>query len=148
MSTEQETQETKKRGLIQRLGISPVAFLLSIIISVVFLPTFILLMGGMMPSMMAYVLDDTKKKSKAKAVSYLNLSGCFIVGMEFWTGDNSVDAALEVFFQPVNWVIMYGMAMFGWVLIRSLDPFIMSYLRLNYQMQQHNLRKRRKFLLK
>ena len=67
--------------------------------------------------------------------------------MDLWTGDNSIDAALEVFLQPVNWVIMYGMAMFGWIVIRSLNPFIVTYLRLNYQMQQRNLRKRRKYLL-
>lgn len=150
MSTEQEIdaeQEAKKASLIARFGVSPIAFVITIVISIIFLPTFILMLGGMIPSIVGYVLDDTRKKSKAKAVAYLNLAGCFIVGMDLWTGDNSVDAALGVFLQPVNWVIMYGMAMFGWVLIRSLNPFIVTYLRLNYQMQQRNLRKRRKYLL-
>ncbi len=149
MSTEQaqETEPQVKKSLIARFGVSPIAFVVTVVIAMVFLPTFILMLGGMIPSVVAYILDDTKKKSKAKAIAYLNLSGCFIVGMELWTGDNSVDAAIEVFLQPVNWVIMYGMAMFGWVLIRSLNPFIVSYLRLNYQVQQRSLRKRRKYLL-
>ena len=147
MTTEQEAKPDAQKSLIARLGVSPIAFIITIVIAIIFLPTFILMLGGMVPSMVGYILDDTKKKSKAKAVAYLNLSGCFMVGMELWTGDNSVDAALEVFFQPVNWVIMYGMAMFGWILIRSLNPFIVTYLRLNYQVQQRNLRARRKYLL-
>ena len=148
MSTEEEIeQEAKKASLIAKFGVSPIAFVVTVVISLIFLPTFILMLGGMIPSIVGYILDDTKKKSKSKAIAYLNLAGCFMVGMELWTGDNSVDAAIEVFFQPVNWVIMYGMGMFGWILIRSLNPFIVTYLRLNYQVQQRNLRNRRKYLL-
>lgn len=151
MSTQKEIQadqqQPKKTLNIKKLGINPIIFVATVVITVVFMPTFILLLGGMIPSMIAYIFDTTRKKSKAKTVSYMNLAGCFIVGMELWSGDNSIDAAIGIFLQPVNWVVMYGMGMAGWILIKCLNPFITSYLRLNYQIQQRNLRKRRKQLL-
>ena len=143
----QDTKQKPKNSFLARVGISPLAFLLTGIIAIIFLPTFILLLGGMLPSLLAFAFDDTVRKSKCKSTSYLNLSGCIIVGLDLWTGGNSVDDALNIFLQPTNWVIMYGLAMFGWILSRSLDPFISSYLKLSYEADQKNLRKRRKALL-
>lgn len=144
----QASNKNQKPSLFRRVSLSPIVFIMAIVVVLVFLPTFVLFVIGMVPSALAFVLDDTRSKSAAKGIAYLNIAGCFIIGMDLWNGDNSFDAVMNLLLEPINLVIMYGMALFGVILIRSLKPFIQTYLRINYQMQQRNLRNRRKALLR
>jgi len=133
----------KKRGLG---GNASWILIVSVTLFVIALPTMILLLFGMLPSMVALIIDRSKGKSAASTVSAVNFIGVFPYIMDLWKGGNNIDQALGML-DIFTMLIMYSAAAMGWLLFMSAPPVISSFVMVLQQRKIANLRKQQKSLI-
>lgn len=100
------------------------------------LPTVIMFFLGMLPSLVALVIDRSKGKHAAFCVSGLNFSGLFPYLMEVWFINHSTDNAIRILTDVFNLMVIYGAAAFGWLLYIAVPPVITTFLSV---MSQHRM---------
>jgi len=94
--------------------------------ALVILPTSILFGIGMIPTMVAYVIDRDPEKSAPITVGGLNFCGCMPFAIELWKHNHTIMAAMKVFGDPLSWLVMYGAAAVGWAFYYGIPPAIAS----------------------
>ena len=92
------------------------------------LPTVTLIVFGLLPSIVAWIVDRTEKKYATACVFGFNFSGLFPFLMEIWFEDHSLDAAIRIMTDVFDLMIIYGSAGFGWMLYMALPPFVTTFL--------------------
>jgi hypothetical protein len=97
------------------------AFVLVVVISPGSMP---LLFIGMLPTLVAFLVDSTPGRYAAMCVGGMNFCGVFPWVWQLWTGDNSISAAVETMTDPFALLVMYGAAAFGWILFMIVPPVI------------------------
>ncbi|MBP5856507.1 hypothetical protein KAJ83_05770 [Marivibrio halodurans] len=124
------------------------ALFIAIILVTLFFDSMILLAAGMIPTGVAYLTDRGPRKHATRTVAWMNLAGCLIVILDLWGGGGSLDHAIRLLMDPLNWVLMFGFAGIGWVIYFTLPPIVSGYLALSQEMQLKDLAKRQKALEK
>ena len=120
--------------------------IVAISLFVIALPTMIIVLFGMLPSMVALIIDRTKGKSAAFTVSAVNFIGVFPYIMDLWKGGNSFDQAINML-DIFTMLIMYSAAAMGWLLFMSAPAVISSFVMVLQQRKIANLRKQQKTLI-
>ncbi len=92
------------------------------------MPTVILILFGLLPSIVAWVVDRSQQKYAMFCVFGMNFSGLLPFLMDIWFKNHSTDAAIAVLTNVFDLVVIYGAAMFGWMLYVSLPPVITTFL--------------------
>ncbi len=149
MANKMKTVKTMKvvkapRPLYMTLMIWVVAPLLSLM----FLETLILFSAGMIPTFVAYVIDPSKNKQITKTVGYANITGVFIVALDMWTYNNSINKALDLLSDPANWLIMFGTASVGWILYFIMRPLVGTYLSVTFDVRRKKFKDTEERLIK
>lgn len=98
-----------------RRRISPWAWLSVPLLLMVAMPSMILVTVGMVPTLVAAVVDRREEKYAAYCVGGFNLSGVFPYLLILWTGGGGMEAMLGIVGSPFSWLVMYGAAALGWV---------------------------------
>ena len=106
---------------------------------IMFFETLVLFSGGMIPTFVAYMVDPSKKKQITKTVGYANITGCFIVALDMWTYNNTLDQALYLLGIPSNWLIMFGTASVGWIVYFIMRPLVGTYLSITFDVRRKRL---------
>ena len=120
-----ETPPAPPRKTIQKVFWFGVIALAMMMIS---LPTVIMFFLGMLPSLVAWVIDSSKEKYATCCVSGLNFSGLFPFLMDVWFVNHSTDMAIRLVTDVFNLVVIYGSAALGWVLYVAVPPVITTFL--------------------
>ncbi len=89
--------------------------ILAVPVSLVVLPTAIVVAVGLVPTLVAYIVDYDPAKTKAMTVGAVNLCGITPFAVELWTTSHTVAGALAVVLDPFAWLVMYGAAGAGWL---------------------------------
>ncbi len=113
-------------GSALRKGIWFVVILLTMMM--LSLPTVILFFLGMLPSLVAWVIDRSEEKHATFCVSGLNFSGLFPFLMDVWFINHSTDFAIRILTDVFNLMIIYGSAAFGWLLYIAVPPVVTIFL--------------------
>jgi hypothetical protein len=107
---------------------------------VIFRQTIIMVVIGLLPSIVAFIVDDTRSRSWAKSVSACNLAGLlpFVVEVYFYAG-NSVGAMQEKMADFLMWLVVYGAAGLAWLFIWGMPKVAMVFYRVyyTYRIQEH-----------
>jgi len=90
------------------------------------LPTVLVLVIGMAPTIVAFFTDRRKEKYAAFCVGAMNLLGVLPVALGMWTRDHSMDSAMRNVTNVFNWFLMYGAAAIGWGLY-AVTPAIVAF---------------------
>jgi len=98
--------------------------LLIIPAGLIVLPTSILFGIGMIPTIVAYVVDRDPEKSAPITVGGLNFCGCMPFAIELWKHQHTIGAAAKIFADPLAWLVMYGAAAVGWGLYYGIPPLV------------------------
>ncbi len=93
-----------------------VLLLFAFILSIVFLPTTILIFFGMLPTMVASFIGRGREGSRALTVGAMNFAGCFPFILDLWTSRNTVEQAVSMLFDPRTIVVMYCAAAVGYLI--------------------------------
>jgi hypothetical protein len=80
------------------------------------LPVAVLLALGMIPSMVAYAVDDTPRHGLTFTVGPLNFAGAAPFGVALWFGTDTVQALGQYLGSAWVWLAMYAAAGAGWLL--------------------------------
>ncbi len=91
-------------------------------------PTVMLVFFGLLPSIVAWIIDRSEGKYATFCVVGMNFSGIFPFLTDIWFGDHSIDAAIEIMTNPFDLMIIYGAAAFGWMLYMAVPPVITTFL--------------------
>lgn len=91
-----------------------------------FLPSVLVLVIGMAPTIVAFFTDRRKEKYAAFCVGAMNLLGVLPVALGMWTRDHSMDSAMRNVTNVFNWFLMYGAASLGWGLY-AVTPAIVAF---------------------
>ncbi|SMF33508.1 hypothetical protein SAMN02982917_1646 [Azospirillum oryzae] len=98
--------------------------LLIIPAALIVLPTTILFGIGMIPTIVAYVVDRDPDKSAPITVGGLNFCGCMPFAIDLWKHQHTIGAAAKVFADPLAWLVMYTAAAVGWGLYYGIPPLV------------------------
>lgn len=78
---------------------------------------FLFFLMGLLPTLTAFLMDDTKNKDFYKSVRACNLAG-MLPTLESMVGHQYPGAALQITMSdPMTWLLVYGAAATGWVLV-------------------------------
>ncbi|KAA0593240.1 hypothetical protein J2848_005350 [Azospirillum lipoferum] len=92
--------------------------------ALIVLPTTILFGIGMIPTIVAYVVDRDPDKSAPITVGGLNFCGCMPFAIDLWKHQHTIGAAAKVFADPLSWLVMYSAAAVGWGIYYGIPPMV------------------------
>jgi len=88
-------------------------------------PVCLLLVLALVPTMLAWLIDDTPGQSLIRTVASLNLASSLPFAIKLWHEHNSLDQVFVFMSSEATWVALYGAAVFGWMLY-YLAPALIS----------------------
>lgn len=93
--------------------------------SVIFLPTTILLVVGMLPTLVARLTDRSPERLKVVTVGCMNFAGCFPPWFDMIQTGHKIDNSLAILSEPLTIVVMYSCAVIGY-LIEWISTIVVS----------------------
>jgi hypothetical protein len=126
---------SKKRGLGWRGHLFTIV---GLVCAVLFAPTTVILVFGMLPTLAANLIDKTIQKSRAISVGMMNFAGCMPFLLELWLSPtpNDLHAALNIIIQPKTGIIIYVIAAAGYAIEAAVTGMVSTLLQ---QRAQHRL---------
>ena len=82
----------------------------------VFPQVFILLIVGLSPSVVAFLIDRTPKKYATFCVGGMNISGVFPAFLNLLNGDNSIAGVTSILTNPFEMTFIFAAAGLGWLI--------------------------------
>jgi len=142
MTPEQMT-EHRNRGRSNLTWVLVVGTFLLVIAA----PTMIVLFFGMLPTLVAYIIDRTDQKSATFCVGAINFIGVFPYIIDLWIDINTMDAALTSVTDLFAMLVMYSAAAFGWLLFMAMPTVVASFVTVLQQRKVAQLRGEQKDLI-
>ncbi len=100
-------------------------FLTAVLIAFVAFPTFIILACGLAPAAAAGIFDNRRGRSAFACVLAANLCGVVVPLIDLWMRGNTLPVAIGLLSDVYVWLMMYGAAAMGWVLLWA-GPMVME----------------------
>lgn len=125
---------------------SRVAILLLAITLIPFsLPTIALLLFGLLPTLVAAIVDRSPSRYAWLSVGGSNFAGVSPYLFRLWFGDHSLENALAMLADVFVLLVMYGAASVGWLLFMAAPPVVGTVLTLTSERRvaalRHNQRR-------
>lgn len=98
----------------------------SILLGVVFLPTTVILLIGMLPTLAAFFVDRTRGKTRTLTVGAMNLAGCVPFILEIWINGHTMDNAMTYISQPRTIVVIYFAAAIGYMIDWAMTGIVIG----------------------
>lgn len=114
-------KKRKKGGFGWRGQVLAVFVLLT---AIIFMPSTILLLFGMLPTIAIAAFGAKNRKAKAITVGAMNLAGCTPFLLHLWTLGHDVANALVIITDPRFIIIMWSMAGVGYMVDWSLSGIV------------------------
>ena len=128
--------------------VTVLSWVLAPIVLLFFYASLIIFAVGMVPTIVAYLIDATRKKYATRTVGYMNFTGCIIISIDMWTGDSSLDTAIDIISDPLNLLLVYGIAAFGWVIYFGTLPVVGVYLAITNDVRLKTQKTRQEDIVK
>lgn len=113
--------EVKKKKKVTRRKGSKKRTIMIILMLLVLTPilryALLLFVLGLLPWFVASYVDNTEERNWSRVMLACNFSGVLPIMAGLWRKGISFDNMWSVMMDPVSWLIMYGAAFFGWVLL-------------------------------
>jgi hypothetical protein len=81
-----------------------------------------LLAAGLLPTLVALILDRHAALYLTRTVAAMNLAGVTWPALALWEAGLSMAGLREVLGNPLSWLAMYGGASLGWLLYLAIPP--------------------------
>lgn len=111
------------------------------------LPTMVVAAVGMMPTLVAYIVDGRREKYAAFSVGCMNFCGVLPFMLQLWTQEHSFAMAWRIVGDPVSWMVMYAAASVGWIIYYAAPHVVAAYLRFQLDRRIQKLREYQKDLV-
>ena len=111
------------------------------------LPLCLLLLAGLLPTIVAVVVDRHPRRYLARTVGAMNLAGITPGAFQMWEAGISFSALQMVISSPYTWLVMYGAAGIGWVLYFCVPPVVGMVIDVKVDETRRRLEARTKVLI-
>ncbi|MFC7333223.1 hypothetical protein [Rhodocista pekingensis] len=110
----------------ERRGGGGLLLLLALILpfGLVVMPTTILMLAALVPTLVAYVVDRDPEKSAPLTVGAMNLCGVMPFAIRLWQDGHTIELTMRMLADPYTWLVMYGGAAIGWLLYFGIPPLV------------------------
>ncbi|MFQ6016993.1 MAG: hypothetical protein ACE5KF_02255 [Kiloniellaceae bacterium] len=112
------------------------------------LPTCVVLVITMAPTVVAYMVDRAREKYLAITVGLLNFCGALPAVAELWSHGQSYAAAMEISTDALSWLASYGAAALGWLIYGLLPPVLSGYYTMTSEARLQSLRRQQEQLIR
>lgn len=94
--------------------------------AILFMPTTMILLFGMLPTLAANLIDKTLQKSRVISVGMMNFAGCMPFLLELWLSNhpNNFGQALSIIIQPKTGIIIYSVAAAGYAIEAAVTSMV------------------------
>jgi hypothetical protein len=142
-ATVARTRSAKPGGRVTKHGASAtVAIALVTVLAVTALPLCILVLSGLVPTMVATVVDRYRARYLTRAVGFMNVAGLTPLIVRLWSNGLTMETVADILSRPVNWLMMYGAAGIGWVLFLGMPSLARVYVDVRADQLQRDLKAR------
>lgn len=141
----QAGKKRKKSSMGWQWRVLSIAFLLT---SLAFLPTTIMFAIGMVPSLVAFYVDKTAKKSIAICVGSLNACGNIPFLLKLWTLGHEMDVTMKIVTDPLTIIVMWSTAVLGWIIHDYVPPLYAATVRSRGENRLEEIQNEQKRLIK
>ncbi|MEH6401754.1 MAG: hypothetical protein V7750_00175 [Sneathiella sp.] len=117
------------------------------ICSVVAPPTMIVLAGGMIPTLVATILNPSRIKGSLAAMAALNLAGVIPVLGFLWERGHTIDQSIRLLTDPFMWLFMFGGAGFAAFLLWGVPIVVQAFYEVKARQTVKRFEKRRAKLI-
>lgn len=114
---------------------------------VISLPTVLLLLFGMLPTIVAWVVDRSQQKYRTFCIGGMNFSGVFPFLSDVWFKDHSTDAAVRILTNVFDLTVIYGTAAFGLMMFIAVPPVITQFISAMLQKRVATLREQQQKII-
>ena len=121
---------------------APIAILAALLLAATELPLSLLLLAGLLPTMVAALVDRYRAKYLTRAVGFMNLAGLSPLAMQLWGQGLTMTGVADILSRPVNWLTMYGAAGIGWVLFLGMPSLGRVFVDIRADQLQQDLKTR------
>jgi hypothetical protein len=111
------------------------------------LSSLMLIFFGMLPTVVAFIIDRSHQRANTVCVGAANLCGVFPYLLDLWLKQHSVMGAMQILTDVFAIAVMYSAAAFGWLLFIAIPPIVASVLSVLAQHRVVHLRARQKKIL-
>ena len=137
--------DTKSKGRGVGRMIVTAVFLLPVI--GVLLPTCLVLLIGMLPTAVAFMIDRSRDKSLTITVGLLNFCGTLPGIIDLWSKAQAYDAAVAVATDPMSLLMAYAAAALGWLVFFALPPVVGTFYSVVTRQRIHAIQRRQVVLI-
>lgn len=115
--------------------------------AVAVMPTTLIFVVGMVPTAVAYFVDNSRDRTLGPTVFFLNAAGVLPALLTLWQGNHTMSAAIDVLAQPTVILVILLPAAIGWLLYGYTPLFIGGILRRRAEMRIRALEKEQESLV-
>jgi hypothetical protein len=108
------------RGRSGRGAAATVAIAVATPLAVIALPLCVLTMAGMVPTVVAALLDRFRAKYLTRTVGAMNVAGLAPLVLQLWSRGLTMADTTRLLSNPFNWLMMYGAAAIGWAIFLAM----------------------------
>ncbi len=95
---------------------------------------------GLIPTLVALLTDTDENRSSLATIGYLNFAGVLPFLIELWQNGQTMDAALRIIRDPFSWVVMFGSAGVGQLMLYTIPPIVTSMVLMKQESRLRTLR--------
>jgi hypothetical protein len=111
------------------------------------LPTALLLLIGMVPTVVACIVDLTPGRYACRCVGALNFAGTSPFVLRLWADSHTVPQALAIVADPFALLAMYAAAAVGWLIFHGVPGVVAALRTFNARRSAEALRARQRELV-
>lgn len=111
------------------------------------MPTSVLVLAGLAPTFVAYLIDRDPEKSAAITVGAMNLCGVAPFVVRLWQRGHEMAVTLRMLADPGTWLVMFGAAAIGWLMYFFIPQIVAAFITLRNQTRIKELEERRSLLV-
>ena len=112
------------------------------------LSSVMILLFGMLPTLVAFIIDRSPRNYAMYCVGGMNFSGVFPYLLELWTGNHDIDTAIDILTDVFNLLVMYSGAGFGWMLFMAIPPLVGAVMTVMSERRLAHLKDSQKAIIK
>lgn len=116
--------QPKRRGAIPAGGSVMLTTLTLVAALFLALPTALLLLIGMVPTVVACIIDLTPGRYACRCVGGLNFAGTSPFVLKLWAGSHTVPQAMSIVADPFSLLAMYSAAAVGWMIFHGVPGVV------------------------
>lgn len=118
------------------------------IMAALFFPTTVLFCGGLLPTLIAAIVDDRPQKTAWLTVGAMNFAGIVPAWFDLWHVGHTLSAAFQILAQPRTIILAYTAAAIGWAIFFQVPKIIVGFMIRRAEGRVRDIEKRKRELVR